>query len=77
MPPKKREKEGDTSKNGRIELNHLQADHELFLQAFESKYSLSLARSLAIGNYRQFFFVDYSKYILSITLELSYDMTCF
>ncbi|CAH0546506.1 unnamed protein product [Brassicogethes aeneus] len=33
MPPKKREKEVDTSKNPRID--HIQADHELFLQAFE------------------------------------------
>lgn len=35
MPPKKREKETDPSKNPRID--HIQADHELFLQAFESK----------------------------------------
>ncbi|XP_030760874.1 polycomb protein suz12 [Sitophilus oryzae] len=33
MPPKKREKEPDVSKNPRID--HIQADHELFLQAFE------------------------------------------
>ncbi|XP_076272438.1 polycomb protein Su(z)12 isoform X1 [Rhynchophorus ferrugineus] len=33
MPPKKREKETDPSKNPRID--HIQADHELFLQAFE------------------------------------------
>ncbi|XP_060534798.1 polycomb protein SUZ12 [Cylas formicarius] len=33
MPPKKREKEPDPSKNPRID--HIQADHELFLQAFE------------------------------------------
>ncbi|KAL1517773.1 hypothetical protein ABEB36_001496 [Hypothenemus hampei] len=33
MPPKKREKEVETSKNPRID--HIQADHELFLQAFE------------------------------------------
>lgn len=35
MPPKKRDKELDTSKNTRTD--HIQADHELFLQAFESK----------------------------------------
>jgi hypothetical protein len=35
MPPKKREKEPDTSKN--IRMEQIQADHELFLQAFESK----------------------------------------
>lgn len=34
MAPKKRDKESDTSKNPRID--HIQADHELFLQAFES-----------------------------------------
>ncbi|KAJ3663017.1 hypothetical protein Zmor_007328 [Zophobas morio] len=33
MPPKKREKDLDSSKNPRID--HIQADHELFLQAFE------------------------------------------
>ncbi|OWR55530.1 polycomb protein suz12-B [Danaus plexippus] len=33
MPPKKREKESETNKNSKID--HLQADHELFLQAFE------------------------------------------
>ncbi|XP_075225635.1 polycomb protein Su(z)12 [Lycorma delicatula] len=33
MPPKKRDKEIDTSKNTRTD--HIQADHELFLQAFE------------------------------------------
>lgn len=35
MPPKKREKDVDTSKNPR--MDHIQADHELFLQAFESE----------------------------------------
>lgn len=35
MPPKKREKDGDSSKNQRMDQN--QADHELFLQAFESE----------------------------------------
>ena len=35
MPPKKREKEPETSKNPR--MDQIQADHELFLQAFESK----------------------------------------
>lgn len=35
MPPKKREKDSETNKNSKID--HLQADHELFLQAFESK----------------------------------------
>lgn len=38
MAPKKRDKESDTSKNPRID--HIQADHELFLQAFESMYYL-------------------------------------
>ena len=38
MPPKKREKELETSKNPR--MDQIQADHELFLQAFESKWSL-------------------------------------
>lgn len=33
MPPKKRDKDNDTAKNSRID--YLQADHELFLQAFE------------------------------------------
>ncbi|CAH0729927.1 unnamed protein product, partial [Brenthis ino] len=33
MPPKKREKDSETNKNSKID--HLQADHELFLQAFE------------------------------------------
>lgn len=35
MPPKKRDKDNEASKNSKID--HLQADHELFLQAFESK----------------------------------------
>jgi hypothetical protein len=35
MPPKKREKEPETSKH--IRMDQIQADHELFLQAFESK----------------------------------------
>lgn len=38
MPPKKREKDNDATKNPRID--HIQADHELFLQAFESMYTL-------------------------------------
>lgn len=38
MPPKKRERETDSSKHPRID--HIQADHELFLQAFESKKSV-------------------------------------
>ncbi|XP_063363645.1 polycomb protein suz12-B [Cydia amplana] len=33
MPPKKRDKDNETTKNSKID--HLQADHELFLQAFE------------------------------------------
>ncbi|XP_039755360.1 polycomb protein suz12-B isoform X1 [Pararge aegeria] len=33
MPPKKREKDSETNKNSKID--HFQADHELFLQAFE------------------------------------------
>ncbi|XP_041986801.1 polycomb protein suz12-B [Aricia agestis] len=33
MPPKKRDKDNETGKNSKID--HLQADHELFLQAFE------------------------------------------
>ncbi|XP_028029143.1 polycomb protein suz12-B isoform X2 [Bombyx mandarina] len=33
MPPKKRDKDGESNKNSKID--HLQADHELFLQAFE------------------------------------------
>lgn len=33
MPPKKRDKENDSTKTPRID--HIQADHELFLQAFE------------------------------------------
>lgn len=39
MPPKKRDKDSETNKNSKID--HLQADHELFLQAFESKFSNS------------------------------------
>lgn len=35
MPPKKRDKDNEATKNSKID--HLQADHELFLQAFESK----------------------------------------
>lgn len=35
MPPKKRDKDSEANKNSKID--HLQADHELFLQAFESK----------------------------------------
>lgn len=35
MPPKKREKEVDGQKGPR--MDQIQADHELFLQAFESK----------------------------------------
>lgn len=35
MPPKKREKEADGQKGPR--MDQIQADHELFLQAFESK----------------------------------------
>jgi hypothetical protein len=35
MPPKKREKDNESSKSSRID--QIQADHELFLQAFESK----------------------------------------
>ncbi|XP_026737824.1 polycomb protein suz12-B [Trichoplusia ni] len=33
MPPKKRDKDNEANKNSKID--HLQADHELFLQAFE------------------------------------------
>lgn len=40
MPPKKRDKEIDTTKNTRTD--HIQADHELFLQAFESEYSVDI-----------------------------------
>lgn len=36
MPPKKRDKDSETNKN--LKIDHLQADHELFLQAFESKW---------------------------------------
>lgn len=35
MAPKKREKELDKNR-----IDHAQADHELFLQAFESKFEL-------------------------------------
>lgn len=35
MPPKKREKDLDGQKGPR--MDQIQADHELFLQAFESK----------------------------------------
>lgn len=37
MPPKKREKELDGQKGPR--MDQIQADHELFLQAFESEYA--------------------------------------
>lgn len=37
MPPKKREKDLDTQKSTR--MDQIQADHELFLQAFESEYN--------------------------------------
>lgn len=37
MAPKKREKELDKNR-----MDHAQADHELFLQAFESKFKLLL-----------------------------------
>lgn len=36
MPPKKREKEAEGQKVPR--MDQIQADHELFLQAFESEY---------------------------------------
>lgn len=39
MPPKKRDKEAESVKNPRVE--QIQADHESFLQAFESKFSFS------------------------------------
>lgn len=38
MPPKKRDKDNEAHKNSKID--HLQADHELFLQAFESKLEI-------------------------------------
>ncbi|GBP54281.1 Polycomb protein Su(z)12 [Eumeta japonica] len=44
MPPKKRDKDNETSKNSKID--HLQADHELFLQAFERFYDKSLENPL-------------------------------
>lgn len=44
MPPKKREKEPEAPKNPRID--HIQADHELFLQAFESKFQPLYMRSV-------------------------------
>lgn len=36
MPPKKRDKDGETSKSQRSEA--AKTDHDLFLQAFESEY---------------------------------------
>lgn len=42
MPPKKREKDSESSKNPR--MDHIQADHELFLQAFESEYVLTVTK---------------------------------
>lgn len=38
MPPKRRDRDSEGSRTGRMEP--LQTDHELFLQAFESKYNL-------------------------------------
>lgn len=37
MPPKKREKEPEVQKAPRMDM--VQADHELFLQAFESEFA--------------------------------------
>lgn len=36
MPPKRKDKDAETTKNPR--MDHIQADHELFLQAFESRF---------------------------------------
>lgn len=41
MPPKKRDREIETQKAPQ-RLDQIQADHELFLQAFESKLILCL-----------------------------------
>lgn len=38
MPPKKRDRDNDSSKNR--PTDQYQADHELFLNAFESKFTL-------------------------------------
>ncbi|GLH02210.1 Protein of unknown function [Gryllus bimaculatus] len=38
MPPKKRDKDTETTKNPR--MDQIQADHELFLQAFENSIEL-------------------------------------
>lgn len=58
MPPKKRDKEPDGQKAPR--MDQIQADHELFLQAFESEYpfffaSPHLARSFGSPFDRRFF----------------------
>lgn len=37
MPPKRKDRDAEPSKNPR--MDHIQADHELFLQAFESMLS--------------------------------------
>lgn len=43
MPPKKREKDLDGQKGPR--MDQIQADHELFLQAFESEYRTRLSET--------------------------------
>lgn len=43
MPPKKREKDLDGQKGPR--MDQIQADHELFLQAFESEYRKRLSET--------------------------------
>lgn len=60
MAPKKREKELDKNR-----MDHAQADHELFLQAFESKFALLLNSfnfnqlDTLNGNRTQVFFKNY------------------
>lgn len=73
MAPKKREKDSDTSKNPRID--HIQADHELFLQAFESMYIICIFQM----KYHSFFRTNtnlqiftYKKYVLGKVLYHCY-----
>jgi hypothetical protein len=37
MPPKRRDKDGETSSKQQIKEDTLESDHSAFLQAFESK----------------------------------------
>ena len=58
MPPKKRDKEAESVKNLRVD--QIQADHESFLQAFESKFSCSfiITYKMQISMHTKYFIFD-------------------